>query len=222
MSLTLNNLQRINISELFYSIQGESTFAGLPCVFIPLAGCNLRCNYCDAKYTYEEPGTEKTISELLEFADSYPDALVEITGGEPLLQDSVYELMKRLLANDRTILLETNGSISVEKVPDGVIKIIDIKCPDSGMHDKMHLKNLELLNQQDEIKFVLSSRNDYDWAVDLIRKNTLEQKGSILFSPVEGLLDSTELAKWILTDCLPVRLQVQLHKILWPEQNRGV
>ena len=222
MSLTLSSLQLINISELFYSIQGESIFAGLPCVFVRLAGCNLRCSYCDAKYTYEEPATEKTIAELLDFVDSYPTALVEITGGEPLLQNSVYELMQQLLEKKRTVLLETNGSISVEKVPDGVIKIVDIKCPDSGMHDKIYLKNFELLGPQDEIKFVLSSRNDYDWAVDLISKNKLEKKGSILFSPVNGLLDAAKLAYWILSDHLPVRLQLQLHKILWPDQTRGV
>lgn len=222
MSLTLSNPENINISELFYSIQGESTFAGLPCVFIRLAGCNLRCRYCDAKYTYEEPGAEKTMAELLDFVDSYPPAIVEITGGEPLLQDSVYDLMQQLLAKNRTVLLETNGSINVEKVPQDVIKIMDIKCPDSGMHDKVYLKNLELLGPQDEIKFVLSSRNDYDWAVDFMRKRQLEQKGAILFSPVDGLLDAAKLADWILADSLPVRLQLQLHKILWPDQTRGV
>ena len=222
VSRTLSNPQHINIAELFYSIQGESTFAGLPCVFVRLAGCNLRCRYCDAQYTYEEPGTEKTIAELLEFADSYPGALVEITGGEPLLQESVNELMQQLLAKNRTVLLETNGSISVEKVPQGVIKIMDIKCPDSGMHDKMHLENLDLLGPQDEIKFVLSSRNDYDWAIDFIGNNHLGQKGAILFSPVNGLLDAAILAEWILADSLTVRLQLQLHKIIWPDKNRGV
>lgn len=222
MSLTLSSRQCLNISELFYSIQGESTFAGLPCVFIRLAGCNLRCSYCDAKYTYEEPAIEKTISEVLAFAGSYPAALVEITGGEPLLQDSVYDLMQQLLADKRTVLLETNGSISVEKVPQGVIKIIDIKCPDSNMHDPMHLNNLALLNAQDEIKFVLSSRKDYDWAIDIIKKHPLEKNKAILFSPVNGLLDAAQLAEWILADCLPVRLQLQLHKIIWPDQNRGV
>lgn len=162
------------------------------------------------------------MAELLDFVDSYPPAIVEITGGEPLLQDSVYDLMQQLLAKNRTVLLETNGSINVEKVPQDVIKIMDIKCPDSGMHDKVYLKNLELLGPQDEIKFVLSSRNDYDWAVDFMGKRQLEQKGAILFSPVDGLLDAAKLADWILADHLPVRLQQQLHKIVWPDQTRGV
>ena len=214
--------KHLEIAELFYSIQGESTYAGLPCVFIRLAGCNLRCSYCDAKYTYEEPATTSSISEILDFAGAYPDAIVEITGGEPLLQEQVYELMDQLLTQKRTVLLETNGSIGVEKVPQGVIKIIDIKCPDSGMHDKMDLKNLDLLTQQDEIKFVLRSRNDYDWAVDIISRYNLESRCPILFSPVAEKLDAAKLAAWILNKRLQVRLQLQLHKIIWPDKIRGV
>jgi 7-carboxy-7-deazaguanine synthase len=220
-----------DVSELFFSIQGESSFAGYPCVFIRLSGCNLRCNYCDASYTYEEPSNKTALNEIIQFVNNYPNAIVEITGGEPLLQENSLPLMQNLLDLGRTVLLETNGSLTIETIPDQVIKIMDLKCPDSGMHKEMLLDNLVKLTGRDEIKCVVSSRADYDWAVNTLRKKGLldhplqessPPKAKILFSPVTGKLDAPLLAEWILQDNLPVRLQLQLHKIIWPNQDRGV
>ncbi|MEA2083708.1 MAG: radical SAM protein [Thermodesulfobacteriota bacterium] len=221
----------LDISEKFFSIQGESTYAGRPCVFIRLTGCNLRCSYCDARYTYEETGKKIAVSRLVDYASGYPGAIVEITGGEPLLQENVYPLMDRLLAAERTVLLETNGSMNLERVPDDVIKIVDIKCPDSGMHEKMYPAELNHISEKDEIKFVISSRPDYEWAATFIktglsadpeRYEEWTENGRILFSPAGGILEPDRLAKWILADNLKVRLQIQLHKMLWPEETRGV
>lgn len=218
----------LEISEIFYSIQGESTYAGLPCVFIRLAGCNLRCRYCDSAYTFEDKGSLYSLASLLEFTDRYPGALVELTGGEPLLQDNAITLMSELLTKGRTVLLETNGSLDISRVPAPVIKIMDLKCPDSGMCEAMHLENLNLLNRHDEIKFVLSSRRDYDWALAIIRRYDLggpqnsKSGPAVLFSAVPGELLPAELAEWLLQDQLPARLQLQLHKIIWPHKERGV
>lgn len=212
---------QLEISELFFSIQGESSYAGQPCVFIRLAGCNLRCSYCDAGYTYEEPGIPKDLSEIIAFAAQYPDLPVEITGGEPLLQDNVYRLMDELLTTGRSVLLETNGSISLAKVPTGVVKIMDVKCPGSNMQDHLLPDNLQMLGALDELKFVLSSRSDYQWAVDFLNSSDLNKKLAIHFSPVIGKLEPALLAAWILADQLPVRLQLQLHKFLWPDVIRG-
>jgi 7-carboxy-7-deazaguanine synthase len=209
------------ISELFYSIQGESSFAGYPCVFIRLAGCNLRCCYCDARYAYEEEGRKVPLTDILTHAASHPAALVAITGGEPLLQENVYPLMKQLLAANRTVLLETNGSLGISRVPGEVVKVLDLKCPDSGMHEQMNFKNMHFLSLRDEIKFVLSSRVDYEWAVATIGTYRLDRVAKLLFSPVAGRLNPAELAAWLLADNLPARLQLQLHKILWPETVRG-
>lgn len=209
------------VSELFYSIQGESSYAGYPCLFIRLAGCNLRCSYCDARYTYEEAGREMALAEVIAFVQASPVPLVEITGGEPLLQKNVYRLMDELLAADRRVLLETNGSISLEKVPAGVVKIMDVKCPGSGMHAQLRADNFARLGPGDELKFVLCSRADYDWAVAMLGKNSFNQDLIIHFSPVTGQLAPSQLAEWILHDRLPVRLQLQLHKVLWPAVNRG-
>jgi 7-carboxy-7-deazaguanine synthase len=211
----------LQISEIFYSIQGESSFAGYPCLFFRLSGCNLRCSYCDAKYTYEEPATLTPLSALLAEAARYPNALVEITGGEPLLQEGIYPLMDSLLAAGRTVLLETNGSLSIEQVPREVVKIVDLKCPDSGMAEKMHLANLTLLAPHDEIKFVVSSRSDYDWARAMIAEHRLAEKAKLILSPVIGRLAPALLAQWLLADALPARLQLQLHTLLWPEKKRG-
>ncbi|MDT8335180.1 MAG: radical SAM protein [Desulfurivibrionaceae bacterium] len=212
---------RLEVSELFFSIQGESSYAGQPCVFIRLSGCNLRCRYCDAGYTYEEPGTLRDIGEILSFAGQYPGFPVEITGGEPLLQDNVYPLMDELLKAGREVLLETNGSINLARVPAGVVKIMDAKCPGSNMHEHLKKENLGLLGPGDELKFVLCSRADYDWAAALIRKTPLNKSVIIHFSPVPGELDPARLAEWLLEDRLPVRLQLQLHKIIWPGIDRG-
>ena len=212
----------LQLSEIFYSIQGESSFVGYPCLFFRLAGCNLRCSYCDAKYTYEEPATPTPLSALLTEATRYPNALIEITGGEPLLQEGVYPLMDELLAAGRTVLLETNGSLSIARVPHAVMKIIDLKCPDSGMAEKMELANLDLLAPHDEIKFVVSSRADYDWAKAMIGEHRLAEKAKVILSPVIGRLQPALLAQWLMADALPVRLQLQLHTLLWPGIKRGV
>jgi len=212
----------LQISEIFYSIQGESAYAGYPCLFFRLAGCNLRCSYCDAKYTYEEPATATPFSTLLSEAARYPNALIEITGGEPLLQEGVYPLMDELLAAGHTVLLETNGSLSIARVPKEVVKIIDLKCPDSGMAEKMDLANLDLLTPHDEIKFVVSSRPDYDWARAMIAERRLAEKAKLILSPVIGRLAPALLAQWLMSDALPARLQLQLHTLLWPGMKRGV
>jgi len=212
----------LQLSEIFYSIQGESSFAGYPCLFFRLSGCNLRCSYCDAKYTYEEPATVTPLSTLLREAARYPKALIELTGGEPLLQEEVYPLMEGLLAAGRTVLLETNGSLSLARVPREVVKIIDLKCPDSGMAERMELANLDLLAPHDEIKFVLSSRPDYDWAKAIMAQHRLAEKAKVILSPVIGRLAPALLAEWLLADALPARLQLQLHTLLWPGLKRGM
>lgn len=212
----------LNISEIFYSIQGESSHSGLPCVFLRLADCNLRCSYCDARYTYEEPGRKIPLTELTDFAAQYPQALVEITGGEPLLQENVYPLMEMLLDRGRSVLLETNGSISLGRVVAEVIKIMDLKCPDSGMRDRMDFTNIGHLTASDEIKFVISSDRDYDWAVRMIREHDLARRTQLIFSPNTAVMTAADLARRILADQLPVRLQLQLHTLLWPESPRGV
>ncbi len=214
-------LPTLDIAELFFSIQGEASYAGQPCVFIRVAGCNLHCNFCDARYANEELPTRRNLAEILAFAADYPGFPVEITGGEPLLQEGVYPLMAALLAAGRRVLLETNGSLSLHRVPAGVIKIVDVKCPDSGTGESFALGNLLQLGPEDELKFVISSRDDYNWAVDFLREQQLPGKQIIHFSPVTTLLEPGLLADWILADRLPVRLQIQLHKVLWPETVRG-
>ena len=219
--------ERLLVSELFHSIQGESSFAGMACAFIRLSGCNLRCTYCDARYTSDEPGRAMGLGEILDFVRRFPSSLVEVTGGEPLLQDGVYPLMEALLAQGRTVLLETNGSLDLVRVPAGVRTIVDVKCPGSGMSAHIHRESLGRLAPHAEVKCVLSSREDYDWAVAFLNGLGLlpTDPGSrpiVHFSPVAGRLDPAQLASWILTDRLAVRLQLQLHKILWPGIDRGV
>jgi 7-carboxy-7-deazaguanine synthase len=219
--LRSNSLQ---VSELFFSLQGESSYSGYPCVFIRLAGCNLRCTYCDAQYTYNEPGLLLPIAAILEFVAQYPDSLVEITGGEPLVQENSIGLMQHLIESRRKTLLETNGSLDLADVPEEIIKIVDLKCPGSGMHEKMFLDNFGRLKEQDEIKCVIGSRADYDWAKKVLgAENLLRSKGQakVTFSAVSGLLEAPVLAQWILQDNLPAKMQLQLHKILWPDKERG-
>jgi 7-carboxy-7-deazaguanine synthase len=218
---TVKSNPPLQLSEIFYSIQGESSYSGYPCVFIRLAGCNLRCSYCDARYACEEPGKEVSRPRIMEEITAHPNALVEITGGEPLLQDGVYPLMHELLKSRRTVLLETNGSIDISQVPEGVVKIIDMKCPDSGMMDRMLFGNLDRVTRQDEIKFVLSSGKDYQWATEVIREYRLEERAKLLLSPVSGRLSPGALAEWLLADGLKARLQIQLHAIIWPGKTRG-
>ncbi len=219
---------RLLVSELFYSIQGESTRAGLPCLFVRLAGCNLRCTYCDARYTWEEPGDTMDATAILAWVDQTPGVMVEITGGEPLRQAGVYPLMQALLDSGRTVLLETNGSLPLRSVPDPVHLIMDVKCPDSGMAGHNLAENIDLLRQRgsrgctDEIKFVLSSPADFHWARAMVEEQELTRIAPVLFSPVRPLLDPALLAQLLLDHRLDVRLQLQLHTLLWPDQTRGV
>lgn len=219
---------RLRVSELFYSIQGESTRAGLPCVFVRLCGCNLRCTYCDSRYTWEEEGRLMRIAEVCAELEHCPGVMAEITGGEPLLQEAVYPLMEALLAQGREVLLETGGSLSIARVPAAIRVILDIKCPDSGMMMKNEWGNLALLRHRraagsrDEIKFVLSSAEDAAWAVQVVRQHELTTLAPVLFSPVVDRLAPARLAAIILQERLPARLQVQLHTRIWPGAGRGV
>ena len=212
----------LNISEIFCSIQGESTYAGLPCIFIRLAGCNLRCDYCDTTYSYESE-INLSLNDIITKVNEYnPVRLVEITGGEPLLQPEVYQLISLLHENGYTILLETNGSISLKDIPEYVIKIVDVKCPGSGEENSFLLENFEYINKEkDEIKFVLVDNFDYNWAKDFMIKYKLNDY-EILLSPVSEKLEPQDLAKWITEDKLHVRMQLQLHKIIWDKDKRGV
>ena len=216
------------VSELFFSIQGESTRAGLPCLFVRLAGCNLRCTYCDARYTWEEAGEPMEMAEILAWAETYPGVMVEVTGGEPLRQAGVYALMQGLLDVGRAVLLETNGSLPLCGVPDAIGIIMDIKCPGSGMASHNLADNLDLLRERarrqcrDEIKFVLSSVDDFHWARQVVERERLDHLLPVLFSPVRPLLDPTHLAQLLLDHRLNVRLQLQLHSLLWPDRTRGV
>ncbi len=215
---------KLDVSEIFYSIQGESTWVGVPTVFIRLAGCNLNCAWCDTTYARSPNGNYYTIEELKNVAAEYGVKVVEITGGEPMLQAGTAVLMKTMLESGYRVLLETNGSILLKNTPPGVIKIMDIKCPSSGMEDKILWENLNYLNPfNDEIKFVIADRADYDFAVGVVREKSLHKYcRAILFSPILDKLSPDRLAQWILNDKLNVRLQLQLHKIIWGNNIRGV
>lgn len=212
----------LTINEIFYSIQGESTYAGRPCVFVRLTACDLRCSWCDTPYSFHE-GRKQSIEEVLATVDGYDCPLVEVTGGEPLLQEEVYPLMRTLLDRGRTVLLETGGHRSTERVPDEVVTILDVKCPGSGEAHRNDWTNLARLRPHDEVKFVIKDRADYDFARDVIRRHALEGRASaILFSPVHGVLDPKQLSEWVLADRLPVRVQLQVHKYIWDPNTRGV
>lgn len=215
-------MQHLRVTEIFYSIQGESTRAGLPCVFVRLTGCPMRCVWCDTTYAFEG-GRQLDPDAIVEEIRSHACRLVEITGGEPLAQPAVHSLIARLLDDGYTVLIETGGGLSIAQVDPRVVLVYDIKCPDSGEMDSNHWPNLDLLKPGiDEVKLVLASRGDYEWAVDLIRTRGLAERHTILFSPAHGLLEPKQLAEWILEDVLPVRLQVPLHKIVWGPEVRGV
>lgn len=203
----------LKVNEIFKSIQGESTFAGLPCTFVRLSGCNLRCSFCDTTYAYEE-GTEMSLEEVICEVDNHGCNLVEITGGEPLLQNDASTLAEHLLRKKYQVLVETNGSVNIDLMPHGVIRIMDIKCPDSGMSDKMEWNNLCRLRHADEVKFVISSRRDYGWAKDVIEHYNLTNKVVVLLSPTFGCLEPKELTEWLIEDNLKARLQLQLHKYI--------
>jgi 7-carboxy-7-deazaguanine synthase len=233
------------ITEIFRSIQGESTHAGLPCIFVRLTGCNLRCTWCDTAYAFHG-GTKMSIEEILSRVEDLSSvvkkgvstktasvraiSLVELTGGEPLLQPDAIPLSRRLLDSGYTVLIETSGERPIAKLPRGVIKIVDVKCPDSGEPDTFHMENLEAMDDKDEIKFVISSRRDYEFAKDFTHRHALAQRvHQVVFSPVHADPEGTwpgmraqDLAEWILADGLPVRLGLQLHKFIWHAATRGV
>ncbi|MCP4160192.1 MAG: radical SAM protein [Deltaproteobacteria bacterium] len=213
---------KIKINEIFYSIQGESTFSGLPCVFIRLTGCNLRCSYCDTEYSYNE-GTFYQENQIIDEISKFECKLVLLTGGEPLYQDHTKNLIKTLADLDYKVLLETNGTYDLANLDDRCIKIMDIKCPDSNVSDSTYISNIRYFKGDDQIKFVLSSRTDYEFAKDIILKklNDIPYQ-NIIISSVKEKLTLSDLAKWILEDNLKVRLQIQIHKFIWPDVERGV
>ncbi len=209
------------ISEIFFSLQGESTFMGLPCVFVRLAGCNLACSWCDTTYARSTDGAvEKTVDEVVTEVERFPHGLIEITGGEPLLQAETPALAARLLDSFDTVLLETNGSLDISLVPEGVVRVVDVKCPSSGVSGSFKMENLSALTPADEIKFVIGDRGDYEFARDFISSMGGAVKADkILFSPVNGTLPPPTLAGWILDDSLRVRFQLQLHNSIWPGEK---
>ena len=212
----------LTINEIFYSIQGESTRAGLPCVFVRLSACDLRCSWCDTPYAFHE-GTKRSVDEVVAEVERHGCPLVEITGGEPLLQEDVYPLMDRLLARGLTVMLETGGHRPVTRVPPAVVKIVDVKCPGSGEASKNDWGNLDRLSPHDELKFVVQDRADYEFARELIGRHALASRcAAILISPVHGVLDPKTLSDWMLADHLPARLQLQMHKYIWSPSTRGV
>jgi 7-carboxy-7-deazaguanine synthase len=214
--------QRLQINEIFYSIQGESTHAGRPCVFVRLTGCNLRCRWCDTEYAFYE-GRKMTVAQVAAAVAAYECKLVEITGGEPLLQDAVYPLLDMLLAAGDTVMIETSGASDISRLDPRVIRIMDLKCPASGESERNLWSNLDHLSGRDEVKFVIADRGDYEWARDVIRKRDLATRvAAVLLSPAFGVLESKTLAAWMMEDHLPARLQLQIHKHIWEPGTRGV
>jgi 7-carboxy-7-deazaguanine synthase len=212
----------LTVNEIFHSIQGESTHQGRPCVFVRLTACDLRCSWCDTTYAFHE-GRRMTVDEVLQRVAAYGCDVVEVTGGEPLLQPEVYPLMERLLAEGRTVLLETGGHRDASRVPEGVRRILDVKCPGSGESEKNFWPNLDGLRPTDEVKFVIKDRADYDFAREVFLRHGLADRcAAVHFSPVHGVMHPRQLAEWILADGLPVRLQLQSHKYIWDPQTRGV
>jgi 7-carboxy-7-deazaguanine synthase len=211
---------RLLVNEIFASILGESTYAGLPCAFVRLAGCNLRCSYCDTSYAYEN-GIEMSVEQAMRSVTKFNLAPVLITGGEPLLQEPVYDLMNRLLDAGHIVLVETNGSLPIDKIPGDASAIVDLKCPGSGECHRNVFRNLDFLSEPDNVKFVLRDRTDYEWAVNVIDEYRLDTFSDVLMSPVTGELDPRELSNWMLEDKIVARLSLQIHKILWGADVQG-
>jgi 7-carboxy-7-deazaguanine synthase len=209
------------VHEIYASLQGESTWAGLPCAFVRLSACHLRCAWCDTPHAFDE-GTRRTVDEAVAEAHGLGTPLVEITGGEPLLQPGVYPLMARLADLGHTVLLETSGSLDVARVDPRVVRIVDLKCPDSGEAERNRWENLDALGPRDEIKFVLASRRDYEWARTVIVERAMGERFTVLLSVAHGLLAPADVARWMLEDRLPARFQLQLHKVIWDPSARGV
>jgi 7-carboxy-7-deazaguanine synthase len=213
---------RLRVNEIFFSIQGESTWAGRPCVFVRLTGCNLRCAWCDTEYAFYE-GRHQSIGSIVAAVRRFGCPLVEITGGEPMLQKDIHALFAALLDADLTVMLETSGERDLSAVDHRVIKIMDIKCPGSGEVGRNRWTNLQHLTVRDEVKFVLADRRDYEWARGVITEQELALRvNAVLLSPVFGALEPAALAGWILEDRLPARMQLQMHKQIWDPHTRGV
>ena len=212
---------KLKINEIYYSIQGESSYTGLPCIFIRLTYCNLRCTYCDSEYTFHD-GNNMSINDILETIKQYSCKLVEVTGGEPLVQKECITLLRKLVDLDYEVLLETSGSLTIKDVPKQVINIIDFKCPSSGMKKKNHWDNINYLKPNDEVKFIIEDREDYEWAKMKIRQYNLNKKSKILMSPSYNKIEEKEIVDWILKDNLNVKFQIQLHKIIWKDTDKGV
>jgi len=212
----------LTINEIFHSIQGESTHAGRPCVFVRLTACDLRCRWCDTPYAFHE-GRKMSVDEVVADVEGRGCPVVEVTGGEPLLQADVYPLMQRLLDSGKTVLVETGGHRSIAQVPPGVIRIVDVKCPGSGESERNDWTNMALLTPSDEVKFVIAHREDYEYAREIVQRERLNERvAAVLFSPVHGELAGKQLAEWVIADRLEVRVQLQMHKYIWTPETRGV
>ena len=223
--MKISNDKILNISEIFYSIQGEGTRAGMPCVFIRLQGCKLRCKWCDTPYAlkFKGEGIEMSFRDILVSVKKFNCKFIQITGGEPLNQDNSLELMNLLCENKYSIALETSGAFDISKVNKKVIKIMDIKCPGSGMVKLNKYENLEYITKKDEIKFVIADKYDFDWAIDIINRYKIHKKTkNILLSPAFELLEPVDLANWLLECKIDARLQLQIHKFIWEPNKRGV
>jgi len=213
--------ERLRVTEIYASIQGESTHAGKPCVFVRLTGCNLRCGWCDSAYTFHG-GTPRRIAEVASEAHGYGIPTILVTGGEPLIQPNTLVLLQELLDLGHEVLLETSGSLPIAEVPHGVHVVMDLKPPGSGEVAANLWENVERLEAKDEVKFVLASREDYEWSRDTTRRHHLADRCTVLFSPAWGMVDPADLAAWILEDGLPVRLNLQIHKLIWGPEAKGV
>jgi len=214
--------KKLTINEIYFSVQGESTWAGLPCVFVRLTFCDLRCTYCDTEYAFYE-GKKRSLGEIVDDVLTYDCPLVEITGGEPLLQRNALPLMAMLADADRTVLLETSGAHDISAVDPRVHRIMDLKTPGSGEVERNLFSNIEYLTSRDEVKFVIGSREDYEWSRTQLRDHRLAGRcRAVLFSPIFGRIDPREIVEWILADKLPVRFQLQMHKFIWTPTQRGV
>ncbi|HKV98622.1 MAG TPA: radical SAM protein [Vicinamibacterales bacterium] len=212
----------LTVFEIYVSIQGESTHVGRPCVFVRLAACDLRCRWCDTPYAFTG-GRKMSVDDVVAEVERFACKVVELTGGEPLLQKDVYPLIDQLLARGHQVLIETGGHVPIADLPDEVVAIVDVKCPGSGEAARMHWPNLDVISNTDEVKFVIADRADFDYAKDVVLRHRLsERTGAVLFSPVFGELEPSVLAKWILDDRLDVRLQIQAHKYIWSPEARGV